>query len=146
MRDPAHWLLGFDGRIGRRAFWLGLVIVAIVGSVDQALSGVVKFAVGLLALWMFWALVAKRCHDRGRSAWAAVAWLAPHIVHWLILVAPLAGVGALAAGVFGLAAGLGLGAAIVGIWWLAGAVWFVATLGVLSGDRAPNRFGAPPAA
>lgn len=144
MNDPVRWLLSFEGRIGRRAFWLGLLVVMIVGAIDQGLSGIVKFAVGLLVLWAFWALVAKRCHDRGKSVWTGLLWLAPHILHWMLIVTPFAGLGALAAGLFGLAAGFGVGSLIAIAWWVVGAVWFVLSLGLSPGEAGPNRFGAPP--
>jgi uncharacterized membrane protein YhaH (DUF805 family) len=72
----AQVFFSFDGRIGRRTYWLGgllLFVLAIVGGFLEAAAGDAGPAVGilwrLLLLWPSLALMAKRWHDRDKSGW-----------------------------------------------------------------------------
>ncbi|MGH2342956.1 DUF805 domain-containing protein [Segnochrobactraceae bacterium EtOH-i3] len=87
-------LLGFDGRISREVFWLGFGFLYSAG--DVILSALLPRAltpdtlaelpgnqlfllmiVLALAVWMQFALVAKRLHDAGWSATFAIIMAAP---------------------------------------------------------------------
>jgi len=113
--DWKWFLLSFDGRITRSAYWLKfvlpyLVIAVVLGIVDAILGlqaegvGLLGGLFGLAAIWPSIAVGAKRCHDRGRSGWFQ-----------LILLIPVAGV-----------------------------VWLLVELGFLRGTVGENRFGPDP--
>lgn len=76
-------LFGFEGRINRKRYWLGVLIVvplslAIVFSVILLVPALfyIIFAVGLVTLVCVLALAIKRLHDRNKSGW----WALPFIV------------------------------------------------------------------
>jgi uncharacterized membrane protein YhaH (DUF805 family) len=83
-------LFGFEGRIGRRTWWLwgvgamlglGLyftVVLRVAGAQPSVADGLVN----LLLVWPAVALSAKRWHDRGKSAWWVLVALIPGI-GWL---------------------------------------------------------------
>ncbi|WP_038914817.1 DUF805 domain-containing protein [Dickeya zeae] len=80
-----QWCFSFRGRVGRRDFWLGMVIVLalMVGLFVLAGTGWLdtqKAAFVLVMLmWPLTAILVKRLHDRNRSGWWAlllvVAWM-----------------------------------------------------------------------
>jgi uncharacterized membrane protein YhaH (DUF805 family) len=89
-------LLGFDGRIARAAFWIGIgiALVLVCGSmligleIDSALGGGSNptlfghlwiSATLLLYFWMSLALCIKRFHDHDSSAWWCLILLVPAI-------------------------------------------------------------------
>ena len=83
-------LLGLNGRIGRRTWWLwgvalplGLSLYfTVVLRVAGASARATDIAVNLLVLWPMIAVSVKRWHDRGKSGlWVLVA-LIP-LVGWL---------------------------------------------------------------
>lgn len=139
--DWVGLFLRLDGRIGRRAFWVGFgLVVAGFFVADLAARGAGPAALlTLLLLYPLIAVLVKRLHDRGRSGWWVVA-----------LVAPL-GV-ALAAALFARVAGLGetgiLRAATGAIWlsMVALAVLVVLELGLRRGDPGYSEHGPPPLA
>ena len=68
-----------DGRIGRKAFWIGFgAILAAFLLLDFATRGAgVITALAMLALiYPLTAVLVKRLHDRGRSGWWALALVA----------------------------------------------------------------------
>jgi uncharacterized membrane protein YhaH (DUF805 family) len=136
------WLglfLRLDGRIGRRAFWLGFAAVAAVILVTDLLSRWigVGMVLTLALLYPLVAVVVKRLHDRGRSGW------------WAALLAAPLGAGVLAAAAARIA---GVGeeaidrAATGGIW--AGLVVVIAVLivelGLRRGKPGYTEHGPPP--
>ncbi|WP_027710600.1 DUF805 domain-containing protein [Dickeya chrysanthemi] len=74
-----QWCFSFRGRVGRRDFWLGMVIVLalIVGLFVLASTGWLetqKAAFMLVVLlWPLTAILVKRLHDRNKSGWWALA-------------------------------------------------------------------------
>ncbi len=87
-------LFGFDGRISREVFWLGFGLIYSAGDVilsallprvvtPDTLSELAGSQLGLLlvvlaaAVWMQFALVAKRLHDAGWSGSFAIVMAAP---------------------------------------------------------------------
>ncbi|KHN53155.1 membrane protein [Dickeya fangzhongdai] len=80
-----QWCFSFRGRVGRRDFWLGMVIVLalMVGLFMLAGTGWLetqKAAFVLVVLmWPLAAILVKRLHDRNKSGWWAlllvVAWM-----------------------------------------------------------------------
>ena len=160
--DWAWLLFSFKGRIQRLYWWVTNLVVSIAagvaGSIIEAVAraqgmgamnpetntfeptgllGVLLALIGLINLWILYALGAKRLHDRDRAGW------------WL--VAPL----------LSLAAAIALGFAALSLPeghrepWNALAVfatlgtgglflWLLLELGFLPGTEGPNRFGADP--
>ncbi len=128
----AQLYLGVRGRIPRRTYWLhgvlSLLLLAIVvdGLLEIARIGddaAFWLMIGLFA-WPFIAVICKRLHDFGISAW------------WLPLL--FAGLGLLLKLALGLSAWLLL-ANFVGIWFLA-----MLVAGLPVGTRGRNRFGIDP--
>jgi uncharacterized membrane protein YhaH (DUF805 family) len=83
-------LFSFDGRIGRRTWWLwgvaALLGLAMYATVLLRVAGVsattTDTVVNLLLLWPALALSVKRWHDRGKSGWWVLVALVP-FVGWL---------------------------------------------------------------
>ena len=95
MRDPEpgdlRWLvLGLDGRIARRTWWLwgvamplGLALYFTVVLRVLGLSALgTEVAVNLLLAWPTLSVSVKRWHDRGKSGWWVLVSLIP-LVGWL---------------------------------------------------------------
>lgn len=79
---PVHLLFSFRGRISRRWFWLGMILVIIVffGSASLAANmfhakggaaaeNALMLLAAALAAYLSAALIVKRLRDRGRPAW-----------------------------------------------------------------------------
>ena len=93
-------LFGFEGRIGRGAFWIVQIPLLVglcffVQRVDPLLARWfpysvfegLTFALVLVAplIWVECAIVIKRCHDRGKSGFWALLLLLP-VLGWLWLL------------------------------------------------------------
>ena len=82
-----QWLFSIKGRIGRRDFWIWIVIWVLTMSALFTLAGSNLLSLQTAAfilvclLWPTAAVVVKRLHDRGRSGlWALLmilAWMPP---------------------------------------------------------------------
>jgi uncharacterized membrane protein YhaH (DUF805 family) len=139
--DPLRltwWKLWFRwrGRIGREWFWLGYIMIAIIGGAANAAVFVLKppgiaaiaasALVGLLTLYTFLSVAIKRLHDRGKSGW------------WIILYYFVPG------GFIGPAEKLRV--LFPEWWWISPAIggliflWALIELGFLRG-KGPNRYG-----
>jgi uncharacterized membrane protein YhaH (DUF805 family) len=81
-------LFSFSGRIGRAQFWMGYVIqiaMSVVGYVlllygeanENLLALVAAIIVFLPIIWIGLAVMAKRYHDRDKSAWWILIGLIP---------------------------------------------------------------------
>ena len=145
-----HVLTGFSGRLRRRDFWIGLILILIV---EIALSGVVLGGmmrptgatdIERVALWpalaiLLWgsaALIVKRLHDRDKSAlWYPLFGIAPALCYHLGVVysGNISNV---------------LSPAQQGFWLLGGIlwVWAIVELGFMPGTTGPNRYGPDPRA
>ena len=137
-----HILFSFDGRINRAKFWLGYLLATIISLVliggaaallpwDQMMAvgpdgapildeagnpkinlenvswGLPAILCGLgflLSMFMSFALMVKRCHDRGFSGWMSLIGLIP----------------------------------------LAGGIWVLIALGIMEGEKGPNKWGPNP--
>ncbi len=141
----------FDGRIGRSAFWTGLLLLAafaitcavlyigIIGmdAFLNAPKGSRSNAIAVLIIYLllftpYLALLVKRLHDRGKSGWWSVVFIIPQYFY-----------------AFGDAMGL---AAIIGFsnlfhylsggFYAAATIWMLIELGFLKGLPGENRYGA----
>ncbi|MFZ0270170.1 DUF805 domain-containing protein [Caulobacter sp.] len=136
-----------EGRIGRQAFWIGWLML--LGA--QVVAGWIPLlgqAIGLVAIFAWVCLCAKRLHDMGRSGW----WQVLPILLGPVLIIGSAisiGFGAILAevtnGDAGWAALAGVGGLFVSI-----AIAFVSVIaftlwvGITQGQPGENRYGEPP--
>lgn len=149
--NPIRLFLSFNGRIGRIAFWFGLIVLAALtpfsiatvtsdNPVRETLVAVQTFGFSgfvwsLALIFAVSAILVKRLHDRGRSGLYAALFYMPAAVSALTY--------------FG-ADGLPMAADIVSwtswIAWLAGAsgLGFLLSLGFMPGTRGPNKYGPDP--
>ena len=142
-----YTLTGFRGRIRRRDFWAGLLLLLLIEAVlILGFSGLMRptgatpieeatgvFALAML-LWVSAALIAKRLHDRDKSAlWYPLFGLAPALCYHLGVVysSNISNVLSPAQQAFWL---------LGGILW----VWAIVELGFLPGTKGPNRYGPDP--
>lgn len=88
--DWMHLFFQFDGRINRAKFWLGAVIIWIVGGIVGGIVGRDNTAIlgllGLVLLWPAAAVAAKRWQDRDKSGWWALVWFIPIIGFFWTLI------------------------------------------------------------
>src|SRR5262245_11313279 len=84
------WLcFSFDGRIGRRDFWLFTLPVSVIGVLVGLLSregSRLELALQLGLLWPALAVQAKRWHDRDMSGWWVLINFIPVIGQLIALV------------------------------------------------------------
>jgi uncharacterized membrane protein YhaH (DUF805 family) len=146
-------LFSFEGRIGRRTYWLAtlaLIVAVLVLTfspflLDSEAAAVLMLAltsqlVWLLSLWPMLAVGAKRLHDRDKNGW----WL---LVFWLLPAALV--VGGFSIALFddprtGRSGDFSTGLILV-LASLPPALWGIVELGILPGTKGPNRYGADPA-
>ena len=142
------------GRVGRGGFWLGLIVLAVVGSSlalpavpsifdDNPLValrenwnrlGLYGAVLTIALLYPLMALVIKRLHDRGKSGWRAALLWVPALVQ---IVSPLVGQG-------WLIDRLTWGYNLLFAQMLAVGVGFFIELGFYSGTRGANKYGPDP--
>ena len=145
-------LFSFDGRIGRRTYWLAILALIVAVQVLtfapfllESEAAVLMLALTsqfilLLSLWPILAVGSKRLHDRNKNGW----WL---LVFWLLPFALLIGGGSIA--LFddprtGRSGDFTTGAILV-LASLPPALWGIVELGFLPGTKGPNLYGADPA-
>ncbi len=149
---------GMDGRIGRQAWWIGVVVIIVVGivlnfilgavmgggmpSLEQLMNPAVMMAfaqkqawigliLGLITAYPYIALSVKRRHDRGNNGYDAIG---------LIVFSLL----------FSLAQALGLVSAtntigmVISVIFLIYAIYMLVQLGFLKGTVGPNSYGPDP--
>ncbi|MBR1125851.1 DUF805 domain-containing protein [Bradyrhizobium lablabi] len=145
-------LFSFEGRIGRRVYWLailGLIAAVLVLTCAPFLlseeAAVLILALTSQFIWVFslWPILAvgtKRLHDRNKKGW----WL---LVFWVLPLALFA-VG-LSVVLFndprtGRSGDLSTGSILM-FASLVPALWGIVELGILPGTKGPNLHGADPA-
>jgi len=84
--DYKNLLISFEGRIGRKTYWmcfLAFIGIALVLGIASAFLGKAAIILQLLLLipmiWCGLAIQAKRWHDRDKSAWWILIGLLPII-------------------------------------------------------------------
>jgi len=92
--DWARLFTSFNGRIDRTAFWIGFAILFAAGAAVQAgvfmaVNGsdveIASLVASAAFIYPALALYAKRCHDRGKSAWWLVVLIVPVFnIVWLV--------------------------------------------------------------
>ena len=91
--DYKNLLLSFEGRVGRKTYWmayLAFVGITIVLGILSALlgkaGGILLMLFCLAIIWPALAIQAKRWHDRDKSAWWILMNLVPAIGGIWVLV------------------------------------------------------------
>jgi len=145
-------LFSFEGRIGRRTYWLAIlgVVVAVqvftfgpflINSEEWAvlIAALTSQFIWLLSLWPMLAVGSKRLHDRNKNGW----WL---LAFWLLpVVLCVAGFGI----VFfndprtGRSGDFSTGSILI-LASLPPALWGIVELGIRPGTRGANLYGADP--
>jgi uncharacterized membrane protein YhaH (DUF805 family) len=139
-RTVVNCLFGYDGRIGRLLYWLGLLaawaipglfaavaddVVAGTGDIGRYLA--LMFIIGTL-LWIHSAVTVKRLHDRDKSAaWYLLYGIVPPGLFVAAIAVYSQGASALTWALLGLS--------IIGL------IWVQVELGLLRGTAGPNRYG-----
>jgi uncharacterized membrane protein YhaH (DUF805 family) len=160
--DWAWLLFSFKGRIQRLYWWVTNVVVAVVvgvvGSIIEAVAraqgigfvdpetnqfeptgtlGLLLAVIGLVNLWIIYALAAKRLYDRDRSGW----WLAAPLLGLIVGIV-------LASMALSLPEGGREPWNTLGVFTFFGIVgtllWLFLEIGFLPGTKGPNRFGPDP--
>ena len=86
--DWKHLFLDFSGRINRKPFWIGMVILFLVNLVvSQVLGGLLlQLVVWVVFIYPSIAVSVKRCHDRGKSGWWCLLYVIPLVgLVWAIV-------------------------------------------------------------
>ena len=143
--DFSHLYLSTEGRIGRKMWWIGSIILAVIAIVISLIvSGLfgplsfatrlIDFIVVLVLAYPAYALAAKRFQDRNKNG---------------ALGAILIGIGVLSSllQLFGLTGSpvdpnaLGM---VLGLATLIVAIWYLIDLGILRGTVGDNQYGPDP--
>ena len=87
--DWKYLFFNFDGRIDRRQWWVGAVILFVVSIVVSLLfgdGGLIGAIINVLMVVAGLSLHVKRFHDRGKSGWWVLVFLIPVIGFiWMIV-------------------------------------------------------------
>ena len=87
--DWKYLYLNFDGRIARKDWWIGIIIIVVVSLIISALignQGLVQFVIAILLFIGGLSLHIKRFHDRGKSGWWVLVFFIPVIGFiWMIV-------------------------------------------------------------
>jgi uncharacterized membrane protein YhaH (DUF805 family) len=147
--DFQRLFLRADGRIGRGEFWIGFLILFVLGWVLSFIPGIGHF-IGFLLIYPWACVYSKRLHDMGKSGWLQlVVWGV-----WLVaavLAAVLGAGGAIMAMAGGgqadasALAGLGLAFVVLCVALLV-TLGFALWVGLSGSQAGDNAYGPPPGA
>ncbi|MCT8970817.1 DUF805 domain-containing protein [Microbaculum marinisediminis] len=101
-REAFAWLFfGFNGRIGREAYWLAIgllwsvlfvTISLLVSAVGQEAAAGPTLMLGLASLWLEMAILVKRQHDRGLPwFWCLLAFVPVVGMIWVVAAGVIPG-------------------------------------------------------
>jgi uncharacterized membrane protein YhaH (DUF805 family) len=146
--DWKNLLFSGNGRIGRQEFWVGFLILLGVGVVLNFIP-VIGGLIGLVTIWCWVVLYAKRLHDMGKSGWLQ---LIPYGVGAAAIIGAFVtgGMAIIAAAAQGdnvdpttMIAGLGGAALFLGGACLVSLI-FLLWVGLSGGQAGDNQYGPPP--
>ena len=95
--DWSYLLTSFQGRIGRKSYWLASIVLGVfifiaelldmvLGTAMENGAGVLTIIASLLTIYPSLAIYAKRWHDRGKSGWWTLILLVPVIgAIWMLV-------------------------------------------------------------
>ncbi len=142
--ELSNLFTSLDGRIGRANFWIGAVVISVVGALiwwiirallDETIGArILLFVLMLALLYPAYAVSAKRFQDRDKPAMYALILSAVALLYALLFV-------------FGLVGSRESWAALDGVFlvvFLAIGVWYLIELGILKGTAGPNQYGPDP--
>ncbi|MCB1437452.1 MAG: DUF805 domain-containing protein [Rhodobiaceae bacterium] len=86
----------FDGRISRQPFWIGFLVLMAANLLTNlvirilfgfgAIGGLLSLIAALVLAYGAFAVLIKRCHDRGKSGWWSVLAVVPFVgLVWVIV-------------------------------------------------------------
>ena len=150
--DWKNLYLSADGRIGKKEFWIGWIVLFAVGIVANLIP-LINMIAGFVLIYPTVCVYSKRLHDSGKTGWLAALPYAVFIVAMVIGIA-MFGTGIFAAAMSGssgndpaaaAAAMSGMGG-FFGVMGLAFLFYIAFTLwvGLSNGDPGENRYGPPP--
>lgn len=143
--DFAYLFTSSAGRINRKPFWMGILVMigiaivlvfllmAVLGATGRA-SKIAIFILQLLLLYPSFNLMVKRLHDRDRPDYFAYIMLAPALINGLTDVL----------GITGNPLNMGPLDYLLGIVQLGIGIWSLVELGCLRGTVGPNQYGPDP--
>jgi uncharacterized membrane protein YhaH (DUF805 family) len=143
--DFSNLFLSTQGRIDRRDFWIGYIILAVanlvVALITAGLFGRMTFMTRLIYFlyiavmaYPAYAVTAKRFHDRGKNGAFGAILVGLSIVSSLLTLSGLSG-DPDAPNALDI---------IIGIATLAIIIWYLIELGILRGTVGDNRYGPDP--
>jgi uncharacterized membrane protein YhaH (DUF805 family) len=138
--DWSHLLFGFDGRIGRKPFWIAVLVVTaaeiVCHLVAQRLEGERLSAIVDLAFsYPEFAIFAKRAHDRALATWVPGLFFLLGVVMDFFVIMGWGGEGGDNPGTLFL---------VLSFPWTVFAIALLLDLGLRRGTRGGNRFGPDP--
>ncbi|MGQ7792053.1 DUF805 domain-containing protein [Faunimonas sp. B44] len=86
--DWQYLFLNFDGRIGRRDWWFGAIVLLIASVLSGILfgDGLIGWLVSVLMIIPTLGIHVKRFHDRGKSGWWVLILIVPVVgLIWMIV-------------------------------------------------------------
>ena len=161
MNNLISSFVGFDGRINRQKWWIGVIVLAIAGFIvswilnailgvnatniigaDGTVDAAAVAAIGQKAGWSglissvifaypYLALSVKRRHDRNNNGYDAMGLMAVSILYNLLA----------ALGIAAMTNTIGM---VIGLILLVLAIYLLVQLGFLKGTAGPNNYGADP--
>jgi uncharacterized membrane protein YhaH (DUF805 family) len=142
----ASLFTSFEGRIARKPFWAGVILLFIVGLVVLAVSLFVAgerdypvirfniFVVEVALLYPICAVAVKRLHDRGRPGYTALFFLVPWMLHQVTNMVGITGDPTAINAV-------DIAFILINLVLF---IWFLVDLGFLRGTAGPNAYGPDP--
>jgi uncharacterized membrane protein YhaH (DUF805 family) len=143
--DFSNLFMSTEGRIGRQNYWIGLVVLIVIGLIISQLiaflfgytsffARLLNFIYVIVIAYPAYALMAKRFQDRGKKGTLAGILIGLSILGALLGLFGLTG-DPLAPNTFGTILGVVTGVV---------AIWFLIELGFLKGTAGPNEYGPDP--
>ncbi len=143
--------LDANGRIGQKDFWIGWLILFVVGIVLGMVTAgapVVSAIIGLVLIYPGVCLFSKRLHDFGKSGWlAAIPYGISGAVQVLALLTAFGVMSGMASGNAAMAGGAMAGLMGFGLFALIAlcvVLAFLLWVGLSKGDPGENQYGPPP--
>ena len=148
-------LTGFEGRISRQAWWIGVIVLIVVAIVLNFIVGAIMGGGGIMTLaqaldpavlqraaWQnliisaiitypYLALSFKRRHDRNNNGYDAAALIILSLL-WSLVTA------------LGIVTPVGTVGMVVGLIFLVLGIYVLVQLGFLKGTAGPNQYGPDP--
>ena len=149
---------GMDGRIGRQAWWIGVVVLIVVAIVLNFILGAImgggmpslsdltdpafmagyakkagwqSLIIGLITAYPYISLSVKRRHDRNNNGYDAMGLIGFSLL-WSLIQA------------LGIVSSVGTIGMIISIIFLIYAIYMLVQLGFLKGTAGPNTYGPDP--